>query len=165
MDAPRARAGFARRERSRAAGARVKARQCVATQRNGPAKARARLARRRWARALLAVALACAAAASPAQRRILPASKPSPPCVQVRIGADEVGRWDCINDAFKAEVDKVAPADAADSPGQRLAPIGQGLAVPAATRQRLGDRYGKSVTPQRPERSFLASPLAPPPVR
>ncbi|QQP97050.1 hypothetical protein [Lysobacter enzymogenes] len=112
------------------------------------------------------LALCGVVAALPAQRRILPASRPAPPpCVQVRIGHDEAGRWDCINAAIKTEVEKTAPVNAADSPGERLAPIGQGLAVPAATRQRLGDQYGKSIAPQRPERSFPTTPLARPPVR
>ncbi|QWP75492.1 hypothetical protein J5226_17990 [Lysobacter sp. K5869] len=141
MSDPRARAVVARRAASRGAGARGA-----------------------FARAALAVALLGFAAALPAQRRILPASKPAPPpCVQVRIGHDEAGRWDCINEAIKSEVDKVAPNNAADSPGERLAPIGQGLAVPAATRQRLGNQYGKSITPQRPERVFPATPLSRPP--
>ncbi|SDY53918.1 hypothetical protein SAMN04487939_10380 [Lysobacter sp. yr284] len=136
-----------------------------AVARAAPARVGVR-ARHGGARAALAAALLCAAAALPAQRRILPASKPPPPpCVQVRIGHDEAGRWDCVNDAIKSEVDKVAPVVAADSPGERLAPIGQGLAVPAATRQRLGDQYGKSVVPQRPDRSFPATPLSRPPVR
>lgn len=118
-----------------------------------------------WTRiacAALALSLLVTTSAQ-AQRRILPASKPPPPCVQVRIGSDEAGRWDCINDAIKSEVDKVAPVNAADSPGERLAPTGQGLAVPAATRQRLGDQYGKSIVPQRPERHFPATPLSRPP--
>jgi|GEM_PF-946318 len=146
MPAPRARAA-ARRAVPRTAGASARA-------------------RRAFARATLTLALCGVAAALPAQRRILPASQPAPPpCVQVRIGHDEAGRWDCINAAIKTEVDKAAPLNAADSPGERLAPIGQGLAVPAATRQRLGDRYGKSIVPQRPERSFPTTPLARPPVR
>lgn len=130
------------------------------------AKARARSragVRARIACAALALSL-LAATSAPAQRRILPASKPPPPpCVQVRIGSDEAGRWDCINDAIKSEVDKVAPVSAADSPGERLAPTGQGLAVPAATRQRLGNQYGKSIVPQRPERNFPTTPLSRPP--
>lgn len=147
MPVPRAHAVVVRRALSRATGARVAARGTLA-------------------RAALTLTLCGVAAALPAQRRILPASQPAPPpCVQVRIGHDEAGRWDCINAAIKTEVDKAAPVDAADSPGERLAPIGQGLAVPAATRQRLGDQYGKSITPQRPERSFPTTPLARPPVR
>lgn len=136
MDAPRARA--------------------VASQR---AHSRALAVRAAWA-----ALLACVVVNAPAQRRMLPASKPTPPpCVQVRIGQDEAGRWDCVNDAFKAEVDKVAPMTVSESPGERRVPIEQGLAVPAATRQRLGDQYGKSLTPQRPVRSFPAPPLARPP--
>lgn len=147
MRPSRVRAVVVRRAASRAAGARAGARNA-------------------FVRAALALALCGAAAALPAQRRILPASQPAPPpCVQVRIGFDEAGRWDCINAAIKSEVDKAAPMNAADSPGERLAPIGQGLAVPAATRQRLGDQYGRSVAPQRPERSFPTAPLARPPVR
>ncbi|QCW26237.1 hypothetical protein FE772_11705 [Lysobacter enzymogenes] len=72
------------------------------------------------------LALCAVAAALPAQRRILPASQPAPPpCVQVRIGHDEAGRWDCVNAAIKTEVGKTAPVSAADSPGERLAPIGR----------------------------------------
>lgn len=142
MRAPRARAVVARRARPRAACVRVVS-----------------------AAAALCTALLCVALPASAQTRILPASKPAPPpCVQVRIGQDEAGRWDCVNDAFKAEVERIAPVTAGESPGERQAPIGQGLAVPAATRQRLGDQYGKSVTPQRPVRSFPATPLSRPPV-
>jgi len=140
----------------------LRARVVVAARAKARAPTRAG-ARRRVACVALALGL-LAAAAAPAQRRILPASKPAPPpCVQVRIGSDEAGRWDCVNDAIKSEVDKVAPVNAADPPGERLAPIGQGLAVPAATRQRLGNQYGKSIVPQRPERSFPATPLSRPP--
>ncbi|MGH8083100.1 MAG: hypothetical protein ACREP7_21155 [Lysobacter sp.] len=93
-----------------------------------------------------------------AQKRILPASAPlTAPCVQVRIGNDEAGRWSCLNEAMKAEVKKTAPIANTQSPGEALAPIGQGLATPAATRQRMGDQYGKSVVPQRPVQQFPSS--------
>lgn len=126
----------------------------------------ARSARVRSACATVWVLGVCLGSAMPAQaqKRILPASKPaSAPCVQVRIGSDEAGRWSCLNEAMKAEVDKTAPVVNAESPGERLAPIGQGLATPAATRQRLGDQYGKSVHPQRPVQQFPSS--LPRPVR
>lgn len=117
-------------------------------------------------RAVLSLLGLCAVFAwsAQAQKRMLPASQPqATPCVQVRIGNDEAGRWSCLNEALKAEVDKTAPVVNTDSPGERLAPIGQGLATPAATRQRLGDQYGKSVRPQRPAQQFPAS--FPKPVR
>lgn len=120
-----------------------------------------RLARASRAALRLGVALLWAGAAQ-AQTVRLPASAPSAaPCVQVRIGNDEAGRWSCLNQALRDEVRKSAPIVNTDSPGERLAPIGQGLATPAATRQRLGDQYGKSVVPQRPAQHFSA-PLAPP---
>lgn len=110
--------------------------------------------------AALVMSLLCAAAHAQSVR--LPASSPSPPpCVQVRIGNDEAGRWSCLNEALRAQVRNTAPIVNTDSPGERLAPIGQGLATTAATRQRMGDQYGKSVVPQRPAQHFSA-PLAPP---
>lgn len=112
-------------------------------------------------RALVALMLLCVGSAG-AQQRLLPASKPvAAPCVQVRIGNDEAGRWSCLNQALKAEVDKVAPVIADEAPGERIAPIGLGLATPAATRQRLGDQYGRSVVPQRPARQFAPPALKP----
>lgn len=112
-------------------------------------------------RALVAAVMLTVGSAG-AQQRLLPASKPAnAPCVQVRIGNDEAGRWSCLNQALKAEVDKVAPVIADEPPGDRIAPIGLGLATPAATRQRLGDQYGRSVVPQRPARHFAPPALKP----
>ncbi|WP_408949939.1 hypothetical protein [Lysobacter sp. Hz 25] len=112
-------------------------------------------------RALVVVFALGAAASAVAQPRRLPASAPPPPCVQVRIGHDEAGRWSCLNQAMQAEVAKVAPVVNTDHPGDALAPIGKGLATPAATRQRLGNQYGKSIVPQRPPQQFPSPGLGP----
>jgi hypothetical protein len=113
-------------------------------------------------RALVVVLALSAAASAVAQPRRLPASAPQPtPCVQVRIGNDEAGRWSCLNQAMQAEVAKAAPVANTAHPGDALAPIGKGLATPAATRQRLGNQYGKSIVPQRPPQHFPSPALGP----
>lgn len=112
--------------------------------------------------ALIVVLALSAAASAAAQPRRLPASAPqSTPCVRVRIGNDEAGRWSCLNQALQAEVAKVGPVVNTDHPGDALAPIGKGLATPAATKQRLGNQYGKSIVPQRPPQQFPSPGLGP----
>jgi hypothetical protein len=107
---------------------------------------------------LLVCAFAAHAAfAQPARPQ--PPAPTSMPCVEVRIGQDSAGRLDCLNRAFRAEVDKVAPTVAADAvPGMPPSQLGQ--PTPAALKQRLGNAWGHSLVPQRPPRTF-APPLPP----
>lgn len=75
-------------------------------------------------------------------------------CVQVRIGNDEAGRLECLNQMLRETVDRVAPVANVDDPGSNLTPVALGRATPAAVKQRYGNAYGRSVMPQRPSRAY-----------
>jgi hypothetical protein len=83
------------------------------------------------------------------------------PCVV----AEGAGRLDCVNQAL---ADTAARAQAAATPHTDAPTIGSspttlGEANVAATRERLGSSFGKSVVPQRPAQTF-APPLGRPPL-
>ncbi|WP_242111815.1 hypothetical protein [Luteimonas aquatica] len=111
--------------------------------------------------ALLLCGLAAAGQAQ-AQRLQARAAAPSAPCVQVRIGEEEAGRLDCLNRMLQDAVQRTAPLANVDGPDAQRVPIALGQPTPAALRQRYGDAYGRSLTPQRPQRMFPSNTLRPP---
>ncbi|MDR6674370.1 hypothetical protein [Xanthomonas sp. 1678] len=95
------------------------------------------------------------------------ATPPAPPpatapCVQVRIGEDVAGQLDCLNQTLReaaANARLSAPPLAAAATA--LDPLQRGQPTPAALRQRYGNAYGRSLTPQRPQPHYLPTPFAP----
>src|SRR5262249_19507383 len=82
--------------------------------------------------------------------------KPSDPCVSVDIAGRRAGAADCaarkLQDAAKAAQEKAQGQKTPDIPTATSPDTKIGVANDAATRQRLGDSFGKSVVPQRPTR-------------
>ncbi|HVJ51898.1 MAG TPA: hypothetical protein VM689_05515 [Aliidongia sp.] len=86
------------------------------------------------------------------------------PCVDVVIGTERTPNLGCLNDVLRhstqAERNRQTQASAAASAGVPTTSNELGLFNEAATAERLGDSFGKSVSPQRPARSF-GNPLQP----
>ncbi|MGH6612751.1 hypothetical protein [Sphingomonas sp.] len=78
----------------------------------------------------------------------------SGPCVKIDIAGNKAGDVDCAAAALDAAA-KAAQARAANAPDPGVpsatsADIVTGVASRTATRQRMGNRFGKGVRPQRP---------------
>jgi hypothetical protein len=78
------------------------------------------------------------------------------PCVDVEIGGDRSQYFNCLNEQLKRGADQehkieqpTAPLDAR-SPSNKV-----GTANDAAARQRMGNAFGKSATPQRPNPTYV----------
>jgi hypothetical protein len=94
------------------------------------------------------------------------AAEPPPAdlCVDVRVGGDWAGHLACLNAALRSEVAAARRTQgeaAAASLGAGSDPTRLGLFNEAATAERLGDAFGHSVIPQRPDDQY-ASPLVRP---
>jgi hypothetical protein len=83
------------------------------------------------------------------------------PCVDVQVGSDRAVGLECLNSEIERSVrhEKNAPAIVSPVDG-RTSPARLGLATEEAARQQMGNAFGRSATPQRPQRSFT-SPLSP----
>lgn len=91
-----------------------------------------------------------------------PATDTGQVCVGVTIGGQAVPGIDCLNARLKsmvaAERRQAAQIDLLLGAPEHQAPTQEGVFNEAATAERLGDAFGRSVFPQRPVRSF-PSPL------
>src|SRR5882672_3120744 len=104
----------------------------------------------------LALLVAGSVQAAPAPS-VPPAPQVSPPtCVDVQIGEDRTPYLNCLNQAFERDVAREhatpkpeAPIDARSSATQT------GTANETAARQRMGNAFGVSPAPQKPERVFV----------
>jgi hypothetical protein len=107
-------------------------------------------------------AAACLAAALP----ILSAGSPlgraaDMPCVDVQIGRDRAAGFECLNAEIQRSVDHERNAPPIAAPVDARSPANSvGIATEDAARQKMGDSFGRSATPQRPQRTFN-SPLVP----
>ena len=89
-----------------------------------------------------------------------PSSAASTDCVEAEVGGERASTLGCLNQRL-SQMTEQAHASAA----LPAAPIGAGspstalgLANQAAAQEQMGDAFGKSATPQRPQ-LFYASPL------
>ena len=89
-------------------------------------------------------------------------ANPAQTCVDVQIGNDRSAYLNCLNDVMARRVEHehgtpqpTAPVDVHSSSTQ------VGTFNDAAARQRMGNAFGVSPDPQRPNRVFV-SPLVPP---
>ena len=84
------------------------------------------------------------------------------PCVDVEIGGDRSAYFKCLNEQSQKKVEHehgtpqpTAPIDA-QSPSNQV-----GTANDAAAREKMGNAFGKSATPQRPPKPVFNNPLIP----
>ncbi len=91
-------------------------------------------------------------------------AQPAAPCVDVQIGGDRSAALNCLNRVFEQQVTRehqvpppTAPIDA-QSPSTAV-----GTANTAAAEEKMGDQFGKSATPQRPQLIWTNPILAPAP--
>ncbi|MBL6749563.1 MAG: hypothetical protein ISP90_03540 [Nevskia sp.] len=86
-------------------------------------------------------------------------------CVSVEAAGHRGPDLNCLNAQLSASADQQAQRNAALQAvvdGSRPAtPAGQGLYTQAATRERLGDAFGHSVVPQRPQVQYNNPLIAP----
>ena len=70
-------------------------------------------------------------------------------CVDVQVGSAQ--SYACLNEKLAAEARAAQKSSAADAPYNATSPGNvTGQFNESATRNRLGDQFGKSVTPERP---------------
>ena len=86
-----------------------------------------------------------------------PARTNSPPaCVDVQIGQDRTAYLNCLNEAFQRDVAREHAAPKPEVPiDSQSSPTQVGTANETAARQRMGNAFGVSSTPQRPARVFV----------
>lgn len=106
--------------------------------------------------------LALAAPALGADTALATPPSATAPCVQVRIGEDVAGHLNCLNQALREAAANARPsASPLAAAATALDPLQRGQPTPAALRQRYGNAYGRSLTPQRPQPQYLPTPFAP----
>lgn len=99
---------------------------------------------------------------SPPARRI--GAPPTPDlCIQVDIAGYRAGHVDCaaqsLEAAAKAAQQRARARPDMTAPDARSADVVTGVANRTATRQRMGNTFGVSVRPQRPQPPVFAPPL------
>lgn len=112
-------------------------------------------------------------AADPSDADSTPSNPANPPpspadadaakvCADVRIGNDRAAALNCLNNQMQRKVEHeqgtpqpIAPIDARSQSNE------VGTANDAAAREKMGNAFGKSAVPQRPNPVFV-SPLVPP---
>jgi hypothetical protein len=103
-------------------------------------------------------------AASPSGAAPDAAADSSAACVDVQIGSDRTAFLNCMNDAFQRRVERERAAPREEAPVSTGSPANQlGIAGESAGRQRMGNTFGVSPVPQRPERVFVNPLPAPSP--
>ncbi|KHA79498.1 hypothetical protein NC77_07285 [Janthinobacterium lividum] len=118
------------------------------------------------ARLLSLLLLACAALPAQADEHtvVVKAAAPQKGCVDVEVNGQRAPSMSCLNEKLlpnSNEIKRQPPAlSGAEAAVQR--PSNQlGLYNRAALEHRMGNAFGKSVTPQRPPAPAPASPLLP----
>lgn len=95
---------------------------------------------------------------APARAGDAPATSSQSSCVDVRIGQDRSAYMNCLNQQLQQDVDQqhaaaatatVAPIDA-QSPAHQVGAFDEN-----AAREKMGNAFGRSSTPQRPEQNFV----------
>ncbi|SDI01734.1 hypothetical protein [Janthinobacterium sp. YR213] len=119
------------------------------------------------ARLFLLLLLACAALSAQADEHtvVVKAAAPQKGCVEVEVNGQRTQSMSCLNEKLLPSsntLNRQPPAlSGAEAIVQR--PSNQlGLYNRAALEHRMGNAFGKSVTPQRPSPPPPASPLLPP---
>lgn len=93
-----------------------------------------------------------------------PDSRAAAACIDVEVNGQRIPDYDCLGRLLAAPTDpqgQPSPPSAAEELARRP-PTRMGLVTPEATRQRMGNSFGKSTMPQRPG---TTPPALPPTVR
>ena len=89
-------------------------------------------------------------------------ANPTQTCVDVQIGNDRSAYLNCLNEVMARSVEHERATPQPAAPLDVHSPSNQvGTFNDAAARQRMGNAFGVSPVPQRPNRVFV-SPLVPP---
>ncbi len=107
----------------------------------------------------VAIILSLIAAVPFASAGEAPASGGSQDCVEAEIGNDRASSLGCLNQNLERLVERTREAPSPAAPIDARSPSNVvGVANDAAAREKMGDAFGKSATPQRPQTIFT-SPL------
>lgn len=92
-----------------------------------------------------------------------PDANPAQTCVDVQIGNDRTAYFNCLNGVLQRQVEHERNAPAITAPIDAKSSSTQvGTFNEAAARQKMGNAFGVSAVPQRPQQTFV-SPIVPPP--
>lgn len=93
-----------------------------------------------------------------------PASEPERGCIDIEVNGQQVRDYDCLGNLLMPPADRAArpPAQLRSEEIAGRPSTALGLANPEATRQRMGNTFGKSTLPQRPPQP---PPMLPPTIR
>ncbi|WP_407352050.1 hypothetical protein [Luteimonas sp. R10] len=93
-----------------------------------------------------------------------PASGPERGCIDIEVNGQQVRDYDCLGKLLMPSADSASrpPAQLRSEEIAGRPPTALGLANPEATRQRMGNTFGKSTLPQRPPQP---PPTLPPTIR
>ena len=84
------------------------------------------------------------------------------PCVDVEIGGDRSAYFKCLNEQIQKKVEHEHGTPQPTAPINAQSPSNQvGTANDAAAREKMGNAFGKSATPQRPPKPVFTNPLVP----
>jgi hypothetical protein len=109
----------------------------------------------------ISVFLMMAVGLSPAISQSAPSRKPLP-CVDVQIGDVSALALNCLNQAFRNQVEHQQAATGPQAPIDARSPSNQvGTFNNNAAQEQMGNAYGVSSIPQRPKSVFI-NPLIPP---
>lgn len=119
------------------------------------------------ARLFLTVLLACAALPAQADEHTVVVQAPAPEkgCVEVEVHGQRAQSMSCLNEKLLPNgniINRQPPALSGAEAVMRRPSNQLGLYNRAALEHRMGNAFGKSVTPQRPPTPAPASPLLPP---
>lgn len=93
-------------------------------------------------------------------------SKPNdsaPACIDVQIGNDRTAFLECLNSSFERHVRQEHQTPQPEAPiGVKSSPTQLGIFNETAARQRMGNAFGVTATPQRPPKPVFSTPLLPP---
>lgn len=84
-----------------------------------------------------------------------------PHCVEVEVNGERIQDYECLGRLLAPTAQSGAPV-AASLASERIAtrpPSALGLATPEATRQRMGNTFGRSTLPQRPPPAPAPAPI------
>jgi hypothetical protein len=106
-------------------------------------------------------ALGAGAGAAQAQDATAPPSGSTQTCVDVRIGNDRSAYINCLNQRLQQDVQEQHPAATPTAPITAQSSSTQvGTFNENAAREKMGNAFGRSATPQRPHEVFV-NPLIP----
>jgi hypothetical protein len=90
-------------------------------------------------------------------------SDASAPCVDVQVGGEHAGDLACLNQKLRAFAARQQGVTVSAPVGTGSSSTAVGAANQAAAEQKMGNAFGKSAVPQRPNPVYVSPLVGPPP--